>query len=145
MKITIAIAVLLLTPAANASFLTTEGSSFFDGLAAGKEGAKTMWQKMGSDCGNIWDFQSDVNSMKGWAFPDSGNWRTRSYNRVACSGVCAIRYNELLANLNASLTFEIMRLASLQVRTRSCRNMGRGASITVQMSAMTWDCPLLLR
>ncbi|KAL3784827.1 hypothetical protein ACHAWO_005823, partial [Cyclotella atomus] len=65
---------------------TTEGSSFFDGLAAGKEGAETMWQKMGSDCGNIWDFQSDVNSMKGWAFPDSGNWRIRSYNRGARSG-----------------------------------------------------------
>ena len=90
-----AIAVLLLTSASNALFLTTEGSSFSNGLAVGKEGAETMWRKMGGDCGNIWDFQSDVDSMKGWAFPDSRNWRTKSYNRGARSGVCAIRYYEL--------------------------------------------------
>lgn len=90
MKITTAIAVLLLTPSSNASFLTTEGNSFSDGLAAGKEGAESMWRNMGSDCGNIWDFQNDVDSMKSWAFHDSGNWRTKSYNRGARSGVCAL-------------------------------------------------------
>lgn len=77
MKFTTSIALLLLAPATTALSLeeTTE-DVFSDGVSKGKQDAERMWKNAGSDCGNIWSFQSDVNRMKSRNYRDTGkNWR----------------------------------------------------------------------
>jgi hypothetical protein len=79
-----------LAPASNASFLKAGWNEFSDGVDAGKEEAEGLWRQQGSDCANVWTFQSTVDDTVSWMYPDSGNWKTRSYNRGARAGASQV-------------------------------------------------------
>jgi hypothetical protein len=44
---------------------------------------------LGSSCDNIFGFQAEVNKMKKKSYPDTGNWKTSSYNKCAREGADA--------------------------------------------------------
>lgn len=68
---------------------TSGGTSFDDGLRAGRSEANRLWRVAGNTCSNAWgDFQNSVNRRirdKGWN--NSGNWRTRAFNQGARAGM----------------------------------------------------------
>ena len=92
MKITIttSIAALLLPQAADASFLKAGGNTFTDGVVAGQEEAESLWSQQGGDCASIWSFQNTVDDTVTSMYPDSGNWKTRSYNRGGRAGASQV-------------------------------------------------------
>jgi len=80
-KLFLSIAIILL-----ASTTAAAQGSFNDGVKQGKKDAERQWRNSGSDCGNIFGFQKQVDRNVKKNYPQSSNWRTDSYNRGARSG-----------------------------------------------------------
>lgn len=76
-------------PTKRPSTTSSGGTSFDDGLRAGRSEADRLWRVAGSTCSAAWgDFQNSVSrriSDKGWN--NSGNWRTRAFNQGARAGM----------------------------------------------------------
>jgi hypothetical protein len=60
-----------------------------DGRAAGQRSVNKLWKQSGSDCSNAFGLQKNVNRMKTRNYPDTGNWKTKSYNQCARDGADA--------------------------------------------------------
>ena len=134
MKVTVttSIAALLLARAADASFLKAGGNRnyFGDGVAAGKEEAESLWSQQGSDCGTVWSFQGTVDDTLAWMFPDSGNWKTRSYNRGARAG--------------ASQVVEKYEKYCLEDSPDECNEVGLAAAAEVSLNDDHRSSPIMI-
>jgi hypothetical protein len=52
-----------------------------DGYKAGQKEVKRKWKKGGRDCDNALGLSGQMKRTKNSKFPDSGNWKTKSYNQ----------------------------------------------------------------
>jgi len=60
-----------------------------DGFKAGQKEVKRTWENGGRDCDNALGLSGQMKRTKNSKYPDSGNWRTKSYNECARDGVDA--------------------------------------------------------
>mmetsp|Transcript_56991 Transcript_56991/g.120997 ORF Transcript_56991/g.120997 Transcript_56991/m.120997 type:complete len:309 (-) Transcript_56991:31-957(-) len=60
-----------------------------DGYKAGQKDVQRMWKNNGSNCDNVWDLEQEAKKTKNKKYPDSGDWKTKSFNECARDGVDA--------------------------------------------------------